>query len=1175
MHTVDRATVGRRVIGTLGKTRRTIKDSSRDSKEALALAKKLASESEKPPETTFAKAKRMAGGAYKESKKAVGFVKKELGPHDPGSTEPLNAVDPTSAGTVGPTNGTPRNGVRFGRNEIIDPEVNQSLEGFNGYDTSGGDYNPPLRYTDYPERDYLGETPRTNATNPNSGVMDMNYKPYLEDNGIDFENDQRPTNDSGGNQAGWYPRNERFERGDEKDNNRNYDRQDDDYGYRKWHKNGYDFKPSDLKVRCYKQEAPSIDENKLNQLIDLINEMPKYRDKNRECKTQIQPQRGRSKEFSGSRWESCKGDDGDNQSNVSIRLNGSTRKKFNWPKLRKSKTQADYQQEVECEMNETLEPSSRGRGDMDVVPSMVPRARCNSGGNHYSPRRSCSRGATPGIENTPSKSECCLSKFCRKSCKGSGCCCDNSRPQGDYDYNERFNASCHGDMGAEMNEGFNERYTRRRRFSDNYEDCFDEDFNDGMNEGFNGRNGMDFNNEGRGTQRDPKVGMNGGVQGDPNAERNSEIPENHNDTGSVCNLDALNGLCASLNALNGALGGLSGTLGKGNSGVGAGMKGNMGMTGGPNGMNMGVNMQGGGSIMNPRGRINFGGQNVINDPLINGGFSGLQRQNENFSGSMLSLLNSQGATSNFDANWPFGNSRSNSLPPGGYRGGMGSNLNISGMNDYDYEIQYIEPDMKEYNRKVKEAKEKAERKRQELIRQRDEEVARKRAELEKQIEEEYEKKKAEAERQRDAQIKKRMSEIQGELKKQEHDLMQQFCKNLKTVRDAEAERRRKYELAYAETNQRSESLKQQLAMARQQMQELEMLKFQLHRQEAERRQQLEILAKQIQFATQVPSYQSDTTMEKNLLADFSQKMRALKTHEQKLKESVANVPMPQVEKPQMPPIPIPDIPEVVPEHVPKPERIEVRVPKPKPAIQPEVVQPYRTTTTTNIQQQYPQVMPSYQTPCLPAPQQIQSYCAPAMPIMPMQMMGCYAPYTPCSACCMPKRGDMTSIPVCTGSNVRQSQCCLQQSCCGGNSKNQPCQYDKGACADYTAPKKECILSKCCRPCGIRPPSECCMKAPKDECASEDEMYELKSAVSTECDNDCEVCESEEECSSADCVCPTYECAEENSCNEPVSECGLSESTETLKNADSECPAVNECIEAVDENPDNYVRGCCG
>lgn len=68
-------------------------------------------------------------------------------------------------------------------------------------------------------------------------------------------------------------------------------------------------------------------------------------------------------------------------------------------------------------------------------------------------------------------------------------------------------------------------------------------------------------------------------------------------------------------------------------------------------------------------------------------------------------------------------------------------------------------DMEEYNRKVKEAEERAKQKRLELIRQRDEGVARKRAEMEKQIEEEYKRRKAEAERQRDAQIKERISSM--------------------------------------------------------------------------------------------------------------------------------------------------------------------------------------------------------------------------------------------------------------------------------------------------------------------------------------------------------------------------------------------------------------------------------
>lgn len=70
---------------------------------------------------------------------------------------------------------------------------------------------------------------------------------------------------------------------------------------------------------------------------------------------------------------------------------------------------------------------------------------------------------------------------------------------------------------------------------------------------------------------------------------------------------------------------------------------------------------------------------------------------------------------------------------------------------------FLLADMDEYNQKVKEARERAKQKRQELIIQRDEEVARKRKEMEKQIEEEYERRKAEAECQREAEIKARVS----------------------------------------------------------------------------------------------------------------------------------------------------------------------------------------------------------------------------------------------------------------------------------------------------------------------------------------------------------------------------------------------------------------------------------
>lgn len=68
---------------------------------------------------------------------------------------------------------------------------------------------------------------------------------------------------------------------------------------------------------------------------------------------------------------------------------------------------------------------------------------------------------------------------------------------------------------------------------------------------------------------------------------------------------------------------------------------------------------------------------------------------------------------------------------------------------------YTLADMEEYNRKVKEALEKAEQKRQELIRQRDEEVARKRVEMERWVEEEYERRKAEAKSKQEAEIQAR------------------------------------------------------------------------------------------------------------------------------------------------------------------------------------------------------------------------------------------------------------------------------------------------------------------------------------------------------------------------------------------------------------------------------------
>ncbi|VUZ38747.1 unnamed protein product [Hymenolepis diminuta] len=453
--------------------------------------------------------------------------------------------------------------------------------------------------------------------------------------------------------------------------------------------------------------------------------------------------------------------------------------------------------------------------------------------------------------------------------------------------------------------------------------------NNGMIEGFD----MSINN---GYNNGMSNGFNSnGMSGGMGENMNMSAGYNMLDSNSLA---ALSGICKSLDAINGVLGGLTGNLNNMNGNASIGTEGNMGMDGGlslgmnvPSGMNMGVSR---GNRMDP----GMGGSSGVGQSISTGiGFGGMNSsaqvgagaQGVNISGfgkSMTNLGKPVSQYSNQSTN-SSNNNRSSSVPPHGFRESISSDLNTTSFDDGDYEIQYIEPDMDEYNQKVKEAQERAERKRQELIIQRDEEVARKRKEMEKQIEEEYERRKAEAKRQHEAEIKAKVSKAQSDLKKKEQNLMQTFTQKLRAARDAETEKRRRYEIEVAEANHRSHQLKQQLAMAQRHMQELEAWKVQIQQQEVQQKYQVDTLTQQIQTVTNVPSYQSDATVEQKLLAEFSQQMNSIKGQEQKIQEEAANVPLPPIEKPKMPEIPIPEIPEVVPESVPMPERKEVRIRK--------------------------------------------------------------------------------------------------------------------------------------------------------------------------------------------------------------------------------------------------------
>nr|CUU98098.1 hypothetical transcript [Hymenolepis microstoma] len=704
-------------------------------------------------------------------------------------------------------------------------------------------------------------------------------------------------------------------------------------------------------------DALSLDSEKLNQLIELINQMPSRRNKIRpdeaqmECKlkedeynqkdgyrddcTQTKGSKGRLRDkIFTSRKDLFKSSSNtssssslsttttDSQSKFSFRLGGKTSdkegKKFKWSKVNKKNENAECQEfadkKVSC-------------AEIDMVPCMVPKMKCNC---------------------------CSVPKCVMVPCGefNGNCDCDDR-------FNRRFNGGfeeeMRGDCEEEMNEGFNGGFDqsrrssrfydeevindqdvntrRRRRFSGDY----DEKINDGFNGGMNSyrRNGM---NDGvnKGMSDGFKGGFNNGMTGEGfNMKRSNgmKMASGGNMTGQMRENRRMgtgasaetNGLSSSLNALNEALGGIVNKLPL--------LKQRIGMNAGSgvmlaNGFNNGF---GGNLIGNTRLSRGFvGGQNLAMGANFGGMGFGMRNNFEptgsyddkfsGYGGSLEEIRNAQGGYTSAEVrypslpNWPLGNNRSNSLPPGGYRGGVGSNLNISGMNDYDYEIRYIEPDMKEYNRKVKEAKERAERKRQELIRQRDEEVARKRAEMEKQIEAEYERRKAEAKNQREAEIKARMSQAQEDIKRKEQYIMRAFTQKLKSIRDLETARRIKYERALAEANQRSQPLKQQFALTQLQIQELEAFKAQLQQQEVERRRVLDMLTKQLQAVSYIPAYKSDTGKEKVLLADFCQRMSAIKNREKKVLEDIASIPLPRVVKPplRVPSMQIPSPPPLMP-----------------------------------------------------------------------------------------------------------------------------------------------------------------------------------------------------------------------------------------------------------------------
>ncbi|VDL19249.1 unnamed protein product [Hymenolepis diminuta] len=937
----------------------------------------------------------------------------------------VNAINRGVSGTVNAATGA-IGAIGHGARDIVygaadtvgyPTGITNNTNGHTGFFENGNngrpssDYPPP-RYSEVPERDYSDNRPYNSFSN--KGEVEMNSDYRVTNGGFDSTNNNRNGN---------IPK---------------MDLQKVDISTLIFQKMNFNL-PKILMTdgKAGNKTVSSATQNeKIDQLIDLINQMPARRDRRREDETQIQTQRSRERGgYPGLKWETGNNREFmESQSPDNFRtnrgMNESYRRKINWPKFGKKKTQAEYQE---------IATKKVCNAEIDMVPCMVPRITCSgpAGRCYCGPMKCCSGSANidvglngnydydnhfgagfngdlrgglnrqrrfsggydsgfNGDLNGDFTGDCCC------QCKYNGnhdlrnrieqdsgiCCCKprrrsysgsyDKRPNNGYNggmisgaNNDTFNGGMisganNGTFNGGMISGANNGSLNGGMISGANNGSFNGgiisganngSFNGGMISGanngtFNGGTNSGVNNgmiEGfdmsinNGYNNGMSNGFNSnGMSGGMGENMNMSAGYNMLDSNSLA---ALSGICKSLDAINGVLGGLTGNLNNMNGNASIGTEGNMGMDGGlslgmnvPSGMNMGVSR---GNRMDP----GMGGSSGVGQSISTGiGFGGMNSsaqvgagaQGVNISGfgkSMTNLGKPVSQYSNQSTN-SSNNNRSSSVPPHGFRESISSDLNTTSFDDGDYEIQYIEPDMDEYNQKVKEAQERAERKRQELIIQRDEEVARKRKEMEKQIEEEYERRKAEAKRQHEAEIKAKVSKAQSDLKKKEQNLMQTFTQKLRAARDAETEKRRRYEIEVAEANHRSHQLKQQLAQ-------------------------------QIQTVTNVPSYQSDATVEQKLLAEFSQQMNSIKGQEQKIQEEAANVPLPPIEKPE--------IPEVVPESVPMPERKEVRIPKPKP-------------TRIEIPQSSPpapptcqEMLPLYQSPCPQLQQQCylpqpQSFC---------------------------------------------------------------------------------------------------------------------------------------------------------------------------------------------------------
>ncbi|CDS37628.1 conserved hypothetical protein [Echinococcus multilocularis] len=806
----------------------------------------------------------------------------------------------------------------------------------------------------------------------------------------------------------------------------------------------------------------SIDGDKLNQLIELINQMPKFNNAPPNVGTQsaINPHTAMETDIHNAHYLVPQLTFGPPNSDTVI-VSNQRKKKFAWPKLRKGA----YQQ-ASCQSNVQLNVSS-GRGyGMD----MEPRCKCNS----YCDMEYCS-----GDPNK-SRGECCLKKICKVQNQmvpkivmvpyGSSSTNINAGQEATSPSIGRRNV-----VAAPVSVGVDANSTA----------------NNNNNDSNKVDNGVNVDNQNTNTNCNGNVSNN---NANNNGNGNNNNNANNANNGGTCvltgdvastvvglnSIAAINGLCASVNALNGALGGLSGSIGNRNFGAGVGcMNGGFGV-GGINGgmsgmygdvcanaMNSGIG--GGMEDMTSRfGRGSFGTSRMIGGGggyTGGGAFGGARVRSSRVYGGSYGNLNTSLS----------GQSREPVFPASYSRYGT-SNTGSA------YDIRYIEPDMDDYRQRVREAEENAQRRRQELISKRDAEVAQKRQQAEYEVAQETARRKADAERRRNEEVQKKIAEAHCTRKRKEQELMQLFCQKLKVLRDLEAKKRAQYERALAEANQRGAPIRQQIALTQRCIQEMEAYKAHIQAQECERKSHLAMLSQQLESIC-VPAYHADTGSEKSLLAEFCQKLSVIKCEENEKVAAAENTPMPTYEIPQMPEIPIPEIPEIEPEPVAVPEYRAARVRHPS-------CQPICTSMTDlpSICCPPPQPIccPPIQPVCCPQP----AYCCP-MPtttfgIMPISPVACYQPppqpisyYCPPPPCCATYSQPLTPEPTCSP--------CSSSSCC----KPKPCTKKPASSPCRT--KTTCTPS-CCqktRTAPVRSKSSCCLaRKPKDVC-SEDECYELQ------------------------------------------------------------------------------------